>query len=154
MVSERGLVKAPWRSQRGSSLAWAAVFMGFVLLPLMGLVGDGARLYYVRNRLDTATQAACESAAWSAGGRIGWQQQGATSFSNNLELFSLAVNTFYQMQPDRAKVPYSASISVVVDNANARLNCTGVATVPLSVNASQRRITITSQASARLRFAR
>ena len=58
------------RSEQGSSLAWAAAFLTTVFLPLMLLVVDGARLLYVRGRLQTATDASCEAAAWTAGDRL------------------------------------------------------------------------------------
>ncbi len=39
------------KPERGSSLAWAAVFpVAVVVVPLMLLVGDGARLWYVPAR--------------------------------------------------------------------------------------------------------
>ncbi len=50
-------------------MAWTAVFLAFVVIPLMALVADGARMFYVRGRLQTATDAACEDAAWSAADR-------------------------------------------------------------------------------------
>ena len=51
------------RVEQGSSMAWTAVFLITVLSPLMLLVIDGARLLYIRGRLQTATDAACEDAA-------------------------------------------------------------------------------------------
>ena len=36
------------RSERGSSTAWAAIFMALVVLPLMSLAIDGTRLLYLR----------------------------------------------------------------------------------------------------------
>ena len=55
--------------EAGQSMAWAAVFLAFVLVPLLTLVVDGGRLFYVRLRLQTAVDAACEDAAWSAADR-------------------------------------------------------------------------------------
>ena len=66
------------RLEGGSSLAWTAVFLITVLLPLMLLIVDGARLLYIRGRLQTAADAACEAAAWEAGDRPEYINTGQT----------------------------------------------------------------------------
>ncbi len=50
------------RPVRASSLAWTALLLGFVLMPLMALVIDGLRLFYADARLQVATDAGCEAA--------------------------------------------------------------------------------------------
>ncbi len=50
------------RPVRASSLAWTALLLGFVLMPLMALVIDGLRLLYADARLQVATDAGCEAA--------------------------------------------------------------------------------------------
>ncbi len=50
-------------SRRGSSYAWFAVLLVFVGIPLMSLSIDVTRMMYVRGHLQTANDAACQSAA-------------------------------------------------------------------------------------------
>jgi hypothetical protein len=38
------------RGERGSSLAWVAIFLAAIVVPLLALVIDGSRLFYVRGR--------------------------------------------------------------------------------------------------------
>ncbi|HFC08254.1 MAG TPA: hypothetical protein ENJ54_00125 [Chloroflexi bacterium] len=49
--------------ERGSALAWTAAVLAFVVLPLIALLLDGARLFYADTRLEDATSAACEALA-------------------------------------------------------------------------------------------
>jgi uncharacterized membrane protein len=64
-------------------MAWTAIFLATVLLLLMLFVIDGSRLLYVRGRLQTATDAACEDAAWAAGDRPNYMDTGQTRLGNN-----------------------------------------------------------------------
>ena len=50
-------------SNQGSAYAWFAVLMVFVAIPLMSLSIDVTRMMYVRGHLQTANDAACQSAA-------------------------------------------------------------------------------------------
>ncbi len=51
---------------RGYSMAWWAVILATVFVPLLALSIDITRLLYVRTRLQTALDAACEAAANTA----------------------------------------------------------------------------------------
>lgn len=50
-------------SRRGDAFAWFAVLMVLVGIPLASLSIDIVRMMYVRGHLQTATDAACQSAA-------------------------------------------------------------------------------------------
>jgi hypothetical protein len=50
-------------SRSGDAYAWFAVLMVFVVLPLSSLSIDVVRMMYVRGHLQTANDAACQSAA-------------------------------------------------------------------------------------------
>lgn len=139
--------------ERGSSLAWAAVFFGVVVMPLMLLVGDGARLYYVRSRLAQATDAACEDVSWSISDRVTWQRIRDDRYLQNWYLVGMAQNTFYQMLEEKSAVKYYPSLSLRLDWENGRAECRAQARVPLSLFARQE-ITVRAAAASRMRFAR
>ena len=55
-----GMHRIPKSKTKGwflSSMAWTAVVLAVVVVPLLTLVVDGARLFYVRGRLQTAVDA-------------------------------------------------------------------------------------------------
>ncbi|MEJ5315272.1 MAG: pilus assembly protein TadG-related protein, partial [Anaerolinea sp.] len=91
------MVIRPNERERGSTLAWVAVLLAVVVLPLMLLVGDGVRLLYVQGRLMTAADAACEDASWSVSDRLTWQRVKDDRYLANWYLVGRAQNTFYQM---------------------------------------------------------
>jgi len=51
------------KKERGSALAWTAMVLAVLVLPLTLLLIDGARLLYADIRLQDATDAACEALA-------------------------------------------------------------------------------------------
>lgn len=136
------------RMDRGSSLAWTAVLLSAVLVPLLMLVGDGARLLYVRTRLSTAADAACENAAWSTANRLGWQWNGDTNFLQN-QLFSQAYSTFYQMLSDSEQVRFSPTLSMSLDSTHDVVICFAQARVPLIVGSGERIVEVRSMAKMR-----
>ncbi len=142
--------RAEW--ERGSSLAWTAVFLAAVVLPLMILIGDGARLYYVRSRLAQATDAACEDASWSVSDRLAWQRIRDDRYAANWYLVGQAQNTFYQMLAEKAVVKYYPTLSVRLDWDNGRAACVAQARVPLTMTAG-REVTVRVAVNARMRFA-
>ncbi|MBK7317641.1 pilus assembly protein TadG-related protein [Candidatus Villigracilis affinis] len=50
-------------SRRGDAYAWFAAMLVFVFIPLASLSIDVTRMMYVRGHLQTANDAACQSAA-------------------------------------------------------------------------------------------
>lgn len=142
------------RVERGSTLAFSAVFLAFVLLPLVALVVDGARLFYVRGRLQTALDAACEDAAWSGADYNAFRQTGQTRFVADMgSVIALAQNTFYRTLDDRTQINFNASAALVPDFASVQMRCTAQASVPLAVMLGNS-VTIPAQAVAAIRFNR
>jgi len=138
--------------ERGSSLAWAAVFLAVVVLPLMLLVGDGARLWYVRTRIAQAADAACTDVSWSVGDRLTWQRLRDDRYLADWYLVGRAQNTFYQMLAEKGTVGYVPSLALTLDWENARVQCRAQARVRLMMLANQE-ATIRSTIYAKLRFA-
>jgi len=138
--------------ERGSSLAWAAVFMAVVVLPLMLLVGDGTRLYYVRSRIAQAADAACTDVSWSVGDRLTWQRLRDDRYLANWYLVGRAQNTFYQMLAEKSTVKYVPSLTLTLDWDNARVECRAQARVRLTMIPNQE-VTVRSTTYAKMRFA-
>ncbi len=133
-------------------LAWTAVLLFFVLVPLTALVGDSARLFFVRNRLQAALDAGCEDAAWSAADRRLFLETGQRTFRPQSEVVDIAHATFEQtLRAERGLLNYSATMtSVQVDYPNRIVRCEGVATVALLV--SNRTVTIQAITASTMRF--
>lgn len=140
------------KAERGSSLAWTAVFLAVVVLPLMMLIGDGARLYYVRSRIFQAADAACEDVSWSVSSRTAWQLTREDRYdSSNTMLVTQAQATFTQMLAESGTVKYTPSLTLSLDIENARAKCTAQANVPLMLMPKPMTIRVT--AYSKMRFA-
>jgi uncharacterized membrane protein len=103
----------------------------FLVMPLLTLVVDGARLYYVRGRIQTAADAACEDAAWSAADRYRFKTEGITTFETNWYAIARAQNTFQRTLGEQTSKNFSAVVVINPDYVQARMNCQAVARVPL-----------------------
>jgi hypothetical protein len=117
--------------EQGQSLAWTAVVLSFLLLPLITAVADGGRLLLVRNRLQTATDAACEDAAWSAADYETFRASGVTTFQKNWYWIGRAQATFNQTLGDQNVLRYAAWVDITPDHDQAYMNCRAMAQVPL-----------------------
>lgn len=138
--------------ERGSSLAWTAIFLAVVILPLMMLIGDGVRLYYVRSRIFQAADAACEDVSWSVASRTAWQLMKDDRYDDsNLKLAKQAQATFAQMLAETGAVKYTPSVTLSLDAANARAECQAQARVPLMTMPQE--VTIRVTAYSKMRFA-
>ncbi len=135
-------------SEQGSSMAWTAIFLTTILMPLMLLVIDGSRLLYVRGRLQTAVDAACEDAAWAAGDRTHYLQTGQTRLGNNWYVIGVAQNTFTRTLGESAWMDFAPLLSISADAAQNRLQCSAVARVPVLFNAAGLSPLVTVRASA------
>ena len=51
------------KSERGEAMAWMAIVMVFLMVPLMGITIDITRAMYVRGHLQAASDAGCQAAA-------------------------------------------------------------------------------------------
>lgn len=121
----------PLNPEQGSSLAWTAIVMVFVVVPLMALMVDSARLFSVRARVQAATDAACEDAAWSAGDRREFRETGTTTFDDDWYIIAMAQNTFNHSLSDQAVKQFSATVVITLDYGNTLATCSAVASVPL-----------------------
>ncbi len=142
------------RSDLGSSMAWTAVFLATVLTPLMLFVIDGSRLLYVRGRLQTAVDAACEDAAWAAGDRPNYIQTGQTRLGDNWYVVGVAQNTFTRTLGESLRMSFTPLLSVRLDFANNQILCSATAQVPVIFNAAgvTPQVSLRANAVAAVRF--
>jgi hypothetical protein len=115
----------------GSSLAWAAIFLATLFLPLMLLVVDGSRLLDIRGRLQTATDAACEDAAWMVGDRVEYLASGQSLFGDLQVAFTQAQITFTATLGEQDRMVFTAAFSLNFDESSGQVLCSAVASVPL-----------------------
>ncbi|MBT3391376.1 MAG: hypothetical protein HN413_13320 [Chloroflexi bacterium] len=121
-------------SERGQALlAFLAIFAFFALVPFMALVGDGARMFVVRSRVQTALDAACEDGAWNATDRAVFRDTGTIAFIPQDEIVTLATNTFYRTLVEMGAANYSASITVTPLLDQLRVDCESHVNVPLLI---------------------
>jgi len=120
------------KKERGSSMAWTAIVLTFLLLPFLSLVVDGARMFYVRNRLQTATDAACEDASWITANRRAFRDGGTTAI--DAAMVSSAFQTFYSTLGESVTMQYSPYVIIAPDYINNTFNCIGQAGVSLVTN--------------------
>lgn len=136
-------MKAPASSERGAAMAWTAVLFAFVLVPLMILTLDGTRLFYIRTHLQTATDAACEDAAWSGADVAAYQQTGVAQLRTDWYPLAVAQTTFANVTSDANLTQYSPVVHVLMDAPSLSAQCTAWASVPLLVGTG----TVTLQAA-------
>jgi hypothetical protein len=134
MIEEGGRMMMQ-TSEAGSSMAWTAIFLAAVLMPLMLFVIDGSRLLYVRGRLQTATDAACEDAAWAAGDRPYYIDTGITHLGTDWDVVGVARSTFTSTLGESARMAFSPQLSVTLDYANNQIVCSATALVQVIFNA-------------------
>ena len=142
------------RTEQASSLAWTAVFLVTVLMPLMLLVIDGSRLLYIRGRLQTATDAACEAAAWTAGDRLNYPRTGQTRLGNNGYVVEVAQNAFASTLNERTRMAFTPQLMVTLDDANNQILCSATALVPVLFSAVgvTPQVTVPTHTIAAIRF--
>lgn len=142
-------MKTPAPSERGAAMAWTAVLFAFVLVPLMILTLDGTRLFYVRSHLQTATDAACEDAAWSGADIVAFQQTGVPQLRTDWYPLAVAQTTFANVTSDAGFTQYSPVVHVVLDTPSLSAQCQAVASVPLLVGTGTLTLHATSVSSMR-----
>ena len=139
------------RSERGSSTAWAAIFMALVVLPLMSLAIDGTRLLYLRTRLQTAVDAACSDVSWSTGDRAAWQAAAEDRFVQNWGLIGRAQNTFVRTLAESNRMEYAPSVELTLNSDANFAVCQAQALVPLLTIPDQQ-VIVHANAVSGLRF--
>ena len=142
----------PAARERGRSMAWTAILFMTVLVPLLMLVVDGSRLYRVRTRLQTAVDAGCEDAAWSAADRNRFMETGEVTFTHNWQVWSVAHTTFQNTLADQGLKQYAAVMHVFPDRNRALVACDAYARVPLLIAGGTRQVTASTVSQ--IRFSR
>jgi hypothetical protein len=137
--------------EQGQSMAWTAVLFAFVLVPLLIFVVDGTRLFRVRSHLQTAVDAACEDAAWSAADRKQFRENGTTTYENNWHTWSVAHTTFQNILVDQSVMQYYPTMRVFPDFSNALMSCDAQAGVPLLIRGGAVNISVSSVSQIRYR---
>jgi hypothetical protein len=147
-------VKQSRKLEIGSSLAWAAFFLATLILPLMLLVVDGSRLLDIRGRLQTATDAACEDAAWLVGDRAEYLASGQSLFGDLQVAYVQAQHTFTATLGERNRMVFSAAFSLTFDESNNQVLCSAEANVPILFDAlgNAPAVSIPARAVAATRF--
>ncbi len=142
------------RSEQGSAMAWAALALAFLVVPLMTLLVDGGRLLTVRNRLQTATDAACEDAAWSAADYAVFRDSGIITFEHNWYWIGRAQDTFNQTLGDQSAIQYTADVDIQPDFNAAYMNCSATARMPLLMGGGivGSPVTLRAVSSSKIRF--
>lgn len=145
---------ATHKPEQGSSMGWTAIFLAAVLLPLMLLVIDGSRVLYVRGRLQTAADAACEAAAWTVGDRSAYLETGQTRLGNAWQALGVAQDTFARTLGESTRVVFTPLLSITLDYANNQIVCAATARVQVIFNAAgvSPQIDVSASAVSTLRF--
>jgi hypothetical protein len=139
--------------ERGSSLAWSAIFLTVVVLPLLVLVAEGSRWFLIRGRLQAAADAACEDAAWSSADVRLFRSTGKITFTDLSRRLEAAQATFWSSVGEPDKQGYQASLQIVPDLGSASMHCSGLAAVR-TLLPNSRPMQITVRASAAIRYTR
>jgi len=139
-------------TETGQSLVLTALIFAFIVIPLFVPVIDGTRLWRIRNRLQTATDAACEDAAISAVDIQRFQQTGKATFQSAQHIWHVAQETFQDTLAEQNQANYSAGILLFPDYAVPNISCTGSASVPLMIWPGS--VAISAEAISEIQFIR
>jgi hypothetical protein len=110
-------------SEQGSTLAWTALLLALVVVPLLALLANSARLFLIRQEVQTATEAACEDAAWSAADRRTFRDTGTLTFLPAWQVQGFAQATFAASLPPQDKLKYGVAMRVTPDYVNQIVFC-------------------------------
>ena len=133
-------------------MAWAAILFAAVLVPLMIFVIDGSRVLRIRSRLQTAVDAACEDAAWSAADLEYYRETGETRFKSGWHMWSVAHTTFQNVLNDQGITQYYPALRVFPDLGQLLVSCDTQATVPLIIGGGA--ASIEASSVSQIRFSR
>lgn len=142
--------------ERGQSLIWFAMFTAFIVVPLMALSMNYAHLARIASRLQTATDAACEDAAYSAVDYAAYRDSGEVTFRPGWYVVSVAQSTFWNVLSDHYRADFSPALSVSPNYAAAAVSCTSTAIVrlyPLGLPFGVTK-TLVRQSTSAIRFSR
>jgi len=141
-------------SEAGQSLLWTTFVFMFVLVPLLVLVVDGIQFWRIRNQLQTATDAACEEAAYVGADRRAYRDSGVVRFGNTGQAKADATKTFYTTLHNTDAFQYSPSIQIGFDSGVPSAKCSASASVQPLISALAPSITILTESESEIRFSR
>jgi len=142
------------RSETGQSLIWTTMLLAFVILPLLVLVVDGIQLWRIRNQLQTATDAACEEAAWVAADRQTFRDSGVTTLHNLGRAKSDALASFHRVLSNTDAFQYSPGVVIVFNASVPSARCSSAAAVTLLISSILPAVTIEVESESQIRFSR
>ncbi len=140
------------RDERGQSLIWFALFTAFVVAPLLALSTNYAHLARIAARLQSAADAACEDAAYSAVDYEAYRNTGTVTYKPGWYVLSTAQTTFWNVLSGHYRAEFTPMLNVRVDYPNALVYCTATASVPLYILGTSK--TLTRQSASAIRFSR
>ena len=143
-----------YSSEAGQSLLWMTFVMMFVLVPLLVLVVDGIQFWRIRNQLQTATDAACEEAAYVGADRRAYRDSGVTRFGDIGQAKADATKTFYTTLHNAGALQYDPAIQIRFDNGVPSAICNSVASVQPLISALAPSISIQTESESEIRFSR
>ncbi|MBL7164056.1 MAG: hypothetical protein ISS57_15775 [Anaerolineales bacterium] len=141
-------------SEAGQSLLWTTFVFMFVLVPLLVLVVDGIQFWRIRNQLQTATDAACEEAAYVGADRRAYRDSGVVRFGNTGQAKADATKTFYATLHNTDAFQYSPSIQIGFDDGIPSSICNATASVQPLISALAPSISIQTESESEIRFSR
>jgi len=114
------------KSERGNAMAWLAIVMVFLMVPLMGLTMDVTRAMYVRTHLQAASDAGCQAAADSM--RVPLFQDSGVQEIDAALMIARAEQVFNATLRDSGKVRFIPSLSLRLLTPTS-VECTATASV-------------------------
>ena len=114
------------KSERGNAMAWMAIIMVFLMVPMMGLSVDVTRSMYVRTHLQAANDAACQAAADSM--RVSMFLNSGVREINSSVMVSHAVSVFNATLVDANQVSFAPALSLRLLTPTS-VECTATASV-------------------------
>ena len=138
-------------TERGSALAWTALLLALVVLPLMMLTVDATRLFYLRNRLQTASDAACEDTAWQIANRTAFKETGTLVLRGDYLPVALGQATFHNVVSDAALLTYYPAIQISPNPGSLTVFCAATARVPGAMTPGTFSIQVATESAIRTR---
>ena len=114
------------RSECGNAMAWMAIIMVFLMVPMMGLTVDVTRSMYVRTHLQAANDAGCQAAADSMRVPV-FLNSGVREINSSL-MYSRAVRVFNATLIDANRVSFTPTLSLRLLTPTS-VECTATASV-------------------------
>jgi len=136
------------QAERGSSLAWTAIILASVFVPLLMVAGDGSRLFMVYTRLGSATDMACAELGYVLADRQYFLNSGSSRMTGKPWAQFVAYNFSQSL----------AGLNIPVNSSNFGFSlqgdavyCTGTVSVPLLLIPGQQ-VTLQHVSRNRVRF--